>query len=120
MYGWLLFTSRRQHTRFALVTGVQTCALPICPADRQVGVGRQRAGGVVGGNLDPPGVAAPIVEWGEDDRRPELALVQQVAALLPLGVHAESSEERRVGKECCRPCISRWSPYLYIHNKPSY
>src|SRR3546814_5706833 len=26
-----LFSSRRRHTRCALVTGVQTCALPICP-----------------------------------------------------------------------------------------
>src|SRR3546814_11464244 len=25
------FSSRRRHTRVALVTGVQTCALPICP-----------------------------------------------------------------------------------------
>src|SRR3546814_3762021 len=28
-----VFSSRRRHTRCALVTGVQTCALPIC--DRQ-------------------------------------------------------------------------------------
>src|SRR3546814_8694370 len=28
------FSSRRRHTRCALVTGVQTCALPIWPADR--------------------------------------------------------------------------------------
>src|SRR3546814_10260717 len=27
------FSSRRRHTRCALVTGVQTCALPICPPD---------------------------------------------------------------------------------------
>src|SRR3546814_2382662 len=27
---WCFFSSRRRHTRFALVTGVQTCALPIC------------------------------------------------------------------------------------------
>src|SRR3546814_1862447 len=26
----ILFSSRRRHTRCALVTGVQTCALPIC------------------------------------------------------------------------------------------
>src|SRR3546814_3405138 len=26
------FSSRRRHTRCALVTGVQTCALPICPS----------------------------------------------------------------------------------------
>src|SRR3546814_2350892 len=29
------FSSRRRHTRCALVTGVQTCALPICAAYRQ-------------------------------------------------------------------------------------
>src|SRR3546814_6444016 len=30
------FASRRRHTRCALVTGVQTCALPISSPDRQV------------------------------------------------------------------------------------
>src|SRR3546814_11954634 len=29
-----LFSSRRRHTRCALVTGVQTCALPICGPNR--------------------------------------------------------------------------------------
>src|SRR3546814_9055614 len=29
-FGVLFFSSRRRHTRCALVTGVQTCALPIC------------------------------------------------------------------------------------------
>src|SRR3546814_1784453 len=28
------FSSRRRHTRCALVTGVQTCALPICPSPK--------------------------------------------------------------------------------------
>src|SRR3546814_4888665 len=28
------FSSRRRHTRCALVTGVQTCALPICPVTK--------------------------------------------------------------------------------------
>src|SRR3546814_1658558 len=33
-YVWFdfFFSSRRRHTRWALVTGVQTCALPICAA----------------------------------------------------------------------------------------
>src|SRR3546814_7500618 len=31
MCGLLFLSSRRRHTRCALVTGVQTCALPICP-----------------------------------------------------------------------------------------
>src|SRR3546814_2958238 len=29
---YFVFSSRRRHTRCALVTGVQTCALPICRA----------------------------------------------------------------------------------------
>src|SRR3546814_8557432 len=33
---FFFFSSRRRHTRCALVTGVQTCALPIfCPVDLQ-------------------------------------------------------------------------------------
>src|SRR3546814_3141765 len=34
MFGeqWFFFSSRRRHTSCALVTGVQTCALPICQA----------------------------------------------------------------------------------------
>src|SRR3546814_5869551 len=43
---WLFFSSRRRHTRCALVTGVQTCALPICrrqPTDRHTAVaGKQK------------------------------------------------------------------------------
>src|SRR3546814_4467829 len=31
--GMFVFSSRRRHTRCALVTGVQTCALPILPAE---------------------------------------------------------------------------------------
>src|SRR3546814_2588439 len=30
MFGFFFFSSRRRHTRCALGTGVQTCALPIC------------------------------------------------------------------------------------------
>src|SRR3546814_19875685 len=32
MCGFFFFSSRRRHTRCALVTGVQTCALPIYPS----------------------------------------------------------------------------------------
>src|SRR3546814_8072673 len=31
---WFFFSSRRRHTRCALVTGVQTCALPISETGR--------------------------------------------------------------------------------------
>src|SRR3546814_3047642 len=48
---WVFFfTSRRRHTRCALVTGVQTCALPICAparaaAPRRVALGTLRRRG---------------------------------------------------------------------------
>src|SRR3546814_3926123 len=46
----LFFSSRRRHTRCALVTGVQTCALPIYGADRRpfAAVGDVICVGVVG------------------------------------------------------------------------
>src|SRR3546814_77680 len=42
------FSSRRRHTRCALVTGVQTCALPICPVPRSRGGRRARRTGARG------------------------------------------------------------------------
>src|SRR3546814_8695540 len=36
IYLIFFFSSRRRHTRCALVTGVQTCALPICDDPRQL------------------------------------------------------------------------------------
>src|SRR3546814_12082293 len=33
---------------------------------------------------------------------------------------ARRSEERRVGKECVRPCRSRWSPYQYKKKKKKH
>src|SRR3546814_11280049 len=80
------FSSRRRHTRCALVTGVQTCALPI---SFQVGTTWQAA-------------HAWQTERGGDPRVPAVARRRAGAA---------RSEERRVGKECVSTCRSRWSPY---------
>src|SRR3546814_6801754 len=83
------FSSRRRHTRCALVTGVQTCALPIL-------------------------VETDVVERGGGSKRGDVAA--QVAGLA-VGAHDHRhrvparSEERRVGKECVSTCSSRWSPY---------
>src|SRR3546814_18879542 len=45
-----LFSSRRRHTRCALVTGVQTCALPICPGASLARL-RQTGAPLTGGGL---------------------------------------------------------------------
>src|SRR3546814_3463317 len=101
---FFFFSSRRRHTRCALVTGVQTCALPIFEHAPGYECGRcVHAPEGEGFDWYEP-VSCEEVElygledgWVEDDPRyPELC---------------NRSEERRVGKECVSTCRSRWSPY---------
>src|SRR3546814_7249363 len=112
MLCWLLLffcSSRRRHTRGALVTGVQTCALPIWAViDWYAAVF--------------PGLACPAVGMlasalAEDLGRGEALLVdgrratvRSAALINGTAAHAARSEERRVGTECVSTCRSRWSP----------
>src|SRR3546814_6988561 len=86
--GSFFFSSRRRHTRCALVTGVQTCALPIFNAD----------GDAYSFRLPPPTLDYRLLIDSDDPDRSDLHVVDR-------------SEERRVGKECVSTCRSRWSPY---------
>src|SRR3546814_10820016 len=89
---FFFFSSRRRHTRCALVTGVQTCALPISGYDQrehrlQYTEGEDSLGaGLHGADCR---ASAPRSEYP--------------------GVIRLRSEERRVGKECVSTCRSRWS-----------
>src|SRR3546814_12092239 len=96
------FSSRRRHTRCALVTGVQTCALPICLAQRlhqALVVHRVALGGL--------GVRQHEGQRDDQQRRQRQDVERR-------------SEERRVGKECVSTCRSRWSPYHYKKKTQSY
>src|SRR3546814_15973016 len=84
------FSSSRRHTRCALVTGVQTCALPICVIGRGVVIG---AGCRIG-----PSVTLSHCLIG-------------ARVTLHTGVRIGRTEERRGGKECVSTCRYRWSPY---------
>src|SRR3546814_4820995 len=84
------FSSRRRHTRCALVTGVQTCALPIY---------QHRLAHVEDENFAAVGHAARL-----DDKLRGFRDGHEIAGDV-------RSEERRVGKECVSTCRSRWSPY---------
>src|SRR5256885_12953299 len=80
------------------VTGVQTCALPICEGKRTL-VCEVNARERIAGLLGRPETGAQITSleenlWGVDVRPGE-------------AMREYRSEERRVGKEC----RSRWSPY---------
>src|SRR3546814_7260726 len=112
----LFFSSRRRHTRCALVTGVQTCALPIY-AD---GLIQNRATGY--GSETPK-------DFGDYIEKAETKAIGRALGALGFGtqftddfdegherngernVVDSRSEARRVGKECVSTCSSRWSPY---------
>src|SRR3546814_678888 len=56
------FTSRRRHTRCALVTGVQTCALPICQAEIEAALRGAAIAGLV--HAMPHGLDTRVGERG--------------------------------------------------------
>src|SRR3546814_3543377 len=111
-------SSRRRHTRCALVTGVQTCALPISILALFLRAQRELPGGPhrhPEAALDTARIELEINLGLELMRDDLLDQVTPEAALDRLGngrpVLFPRSEERRVGKECVSTCRSRWSPY---------
>src|SRR3546814_9678932 len=109
MVQFCFFSSRIRHTRCALVTGVQTCALPIstgntnsaASAEQTAGDQEVQAEAIVG--QPAPGSKFAQLTIGMDTQA-----VQQVMDRVP---DRQRSDERRVGKECVTTCRSRWSPY---------
>src|SRR3546814_5214563 len=96
-------SSRRRHTRCALVTGVQTCALPIFPSmpyafhfDASLFAGLLRRFADERHVERTEGRITEVMRDGDSG---------DVAAIL-----LDRTEERRVGKECVSTCRSRWWP----------
>src|SRR3546814_10060785 len=100
------FSSRRRHTRCALVTGVQTCALPILEGTETALLTASGMGAISTTIL-------ALVSRGDHvvaQRRHYMSTSRLFEEVLPrFGVESRS-EERRVGKECVSTCRSRWSP----------
>src|SRR3546814_8248223 len=95
---FFFFASRRRHTRCALVTGVQTCALPILRREIESRSHRD--------------LSALSEEQAPREVRPLIHAMNDLLARLGTAISAQQrSEERRVGKECVSTCRSRWSPY---------
>src|SRR3546814_2182258 len=104
----LFFSIRRRHTRCALVTGVQTCALPILPLILTHGwpstfrefldvvdpLAHPEKYGRQGPAFDV--IIPSLIGYGFSSR-----------PRIPIGPR---SEERRVGKECVSTCRSRGAP----------
>src|SRR3546814_20268482 len=98
------FSSRRRHTRFALVTGVQTCALPIWSLDKTMSTSAT-ASPADGTAPDP----TPEKASREAPRKDSLAVLMLGAVGVVFG-EIGRSEERRVGKEGVGSCRSGWAP----------
>src|SRR3546814_18526122 len=100
----LFFSSRRRYTRCALVTGVQTCALPILikrPTTRRAPLQR----------------IVRHVPAGEGKEKTPMATVTFDNATK---TYPGRSEERSVGKECVSTCRSRWSQHHYKKKTTTY
>src|SRR3546814_12846881 len=115
------FSSRRRHTRCALVTGVQTCALPIFFAGSVAGLGggltwvRVSDTQITGSDGARLVVTLDLVRAG-NSATVTATLDDNYDSHPGLNLDDLRSEERRVGKECVRTCRSRWSPYHYKNN----
>src|SRR3546814_11874354 len=122
------FSSRRRQTRCALVTGVQTCALPIFDGDdaAQLAWAISRYTDLKAKIIFVNG--SPIEQMTAKQRRFYFdqegrltgtfgiehtpAVVSQNGRTMRVSEivvkSGRRSEERRVGKECVRTCRSRW------------
>src|SRR3546814_12310794 len=120
-------SSRRRHTRCSLVTGVQTCALPICCTrpcpcgvrsmaevnDKAVVAGGPIAGSTANrserlGDEHYLRIESVRKEFDGFVAVDDVTLsIRQGEIFALLGAR---SEERRVGKECVSTGRSRWAP----------
>src|SRR3546814_15722906 len=105
----MFFSSRSRHTSCALVTGVQTCALPICVAERHLGL---HPAIVRIEDIVLAGAAAGAA----DDMMVNLSHGRFSCLSLSFATdqwRRDRSAERRVGKECVNTCRSRCGPDHY-------
>src|SRR3546814_6844999 len=107
LYSFFFFSSRRRHTRCALVTGVQTCALPIYEMIDAMNICREDAGIRVVILTGEGGKA--FCSGGDQRVRGHGGYVGE-DTVPRLNVLDLRSAERRVGKACVSTCRSRWSP----------
>src|SRR3546814_5559624 len=123
---FVFFSGRRRHTICELVTGVQTCALPICwilELDRGHGIPWQ---GNYSSWLEQKDNRLQTEQKQEDARSKAMKEELEWVRKSPKGRQAKSkarikafeelssqerSEESRVGTAGVSQCRSRWSPY---------
>src|SRR3546814_10617022 len=91
LFMFFFFSSRRRHTRCALVTGVQTCALPISNDGIQIGIDEAAIQRV---ESNKSGEAAFAFLQPGGNGRPRLRLVGRANAVLQIENHRIRSAGR--------------------------
>src|SRR3546814_7189930 len=109
-YRYFVLSSGRRHTICALVTGVQTCALPIS-SDIQCSLDKREQATAASGLGRRVAFVQAIGRVQDADGKLGIFLRDQHRHLYLGGGDRKRSEARRVGKECVSTCRSRWSPY---------
>src|SRR3546814_18146665 len=124
---YFFVSSRRRHTRCALVTGVQTCALPIL--FKKQANHRRNSNAVC--KCRPCALVGFLLYKFKSYRCCRCLLSSLISTLTnevaesptrtiwfaSLQGHSIRSEERRVGTECVSTCGSRWALYHEKTNK---
>src|SRR3546814_18523572 len=100
---FFFFSSRRRHTRCALVTGVQTCALPICRA----------RGARSGGPLSELSHQWPKFDWPwySSPVRGQYAGGCRSGKSTGRGTESDSPGGNEIGRESCRERVCQ---FVYI------
>src|SRR3546814_5994116 len=113
-----VFSNRIRHTRCALVTGVQTCALPIyqcsgwaLPMDLYTFENAPYCGFAKTGKTCPTTWTGFYKEGKAQGYSGTKCFFHPKVNYTCPGAYVVRSEERRVGTECVSKCRSRWSPY---------
>src|SRR3546814_4043222 len=110
LYLFFFFLScRRRHTIFALVTGVQTCALPISSSAAPT---IDYAGTLTALVAERTGYPIEMLAF-DADLEADLG-IDSIKRVEILGAFQKAlrSEERRVGKERVWQCRQMWSPSI--------
>src|SRR3546814_18005737 len=120
MIVFFFFSSRRRHTSCALVTGVQTCALPIFDANGEFTLNtadNQGVSGFAGGNPDLDEEVGKSYTVGLVWQPSSIDFLSKASfefdyyniKITDAIVQIDRSEKRRVGKECVSTRRSRWA-----------
>src|SRR3546814_6217527 len=112
---FFFFSSRGRHTRFALVTGVQTCALPIClvawAATHPRGSGEASARDAAGRHYANPALRHELAGRAAADQKARNAAIaagmqDKAANKAVLAVDAGNRQEERSEGQAC---VQTWS-----------